>query len=68
MQVMWEWKVVKDVTLHYESKFIQLYLFMHQSACNLSKKKIPLSLSLSLHATLLFASYYTILEVKSDIV
>jgi hypothetical protein len=29
---------------------------------------LSLSLSLSLHATLLFASYYTILGVKSDVV
>jgi len=50
MQVMWEWKVVKDVTLHYESKFIQLYLSVYASKYlqSIQKKISSLSLSLSL--------------------
>jgi hypothetical protein len=44
------------------SSFNHAWVFMHQSTCNQS------NFSLSLHATLLFASYYTILGVKSDVV
>jgi hypothetical protein len=40
------------------------WVFMHQSTCNQSN----FSVCLSLHANLLFASYYIILGVKSNIV
>jgi hypothetical protein len=45
------------------SSFNLAWEFMHQSTCNQSN-----SFSLSLHATLLVASYYTILGAKSDVV